>query len=71
MLNDSYSIDNAVTDTARVNNTVMSKSAQIEKAVMFSVVVTSVNIHQNSGPIKNIQVLLLAAASCSYCSSFE
>lgn len=71
MLNDSYSIDNAVMDTARVNNTVMSKSAQIEKAMMFSVVVTSVNIHQYPGPIKNIQVLLSAAAQCSYCSFIE
>lgn len=53
MLNDSYVIDNAITETAIVNSDVKVKT----KAV--SVFITSFNIHQLPGPINTVSISLL------------
>lgn len=64
MLNDSYSINNAMTNTARVNDTdnIVKKSIKKlfecfvfaeTKSIMFPNMITSVNICQIPGPIPN------------------
>lgn len=62
MLNDSYFINNAMTNTARVNNTDNIVKNQLKKlfecfvfaetkCIMFPNIITSVNIWQFHGPI--------------------